>query len=303
MRHTRRLAGRNLFCCCWLIFAFLNSASAQPAASQVTGAATLDATVQLSAGKIFYRDSGGAGLPVVFLHAGSGNSMLWERQIPVFTSAGYRFIAIDYRGLDNTAASTTSQRIVELLALLGVDRFHLIGTAAGGGAALQYALAHQEQLLSLTVANSIGNVQDAAYLDLGRRLRPPEFNQLPLELRELGPSYRAKDPEGVARWLELSGTEPVAVAAPVVTTGGTAQPSGTSVAADAVTWERLESLTIPVLLLTGAADLYTPPSVLRMFAAHIPQAVSHVVVESGHSAFWESAEEFNNVVLTFIQEQ
>jgi hypothetical protein len=35
-----------------------------------------------------------------------------------------------------------------------------------------------------------------------------------------------------------------------------------------VTWAKLEIPKVPTLLLTGDADLYTPPSVLRMFAAH-----------------------------------
>ena len=48
--------------------------------------------------RIWYRDSGGSGVPVVFLHAGTGSSLVWELQIPVFTAVGYRFIAYDRLG-------------------------------------------------------------------------------------------------------------------------------------------------------------------------------------------------------------
>jgi hypothetical protein len=39
-----------------------------------------DNTAELSTGKAFYRDSGGSGVPAVFLHAASGSSMLQEHR-------------------------------------------------------------------------------------------------------------------------------------------------------------------------------------------------------------------------------
>lgn len=257
-----------------------------------SAAAITDHTVQLPTGQVFYRDSGGDGIPVVFLHAGSGNSKLWEFQIPAFTAAGYRFIAIDYRGVSNVGSNNYPALIHELVLKLGLPKFHLVGTAAGGGTGLQYALAHPEQLRSITVANSIGNVQDKAYADMGARIRPPAFNQLPLELRELGPSYRAVNPAGVARWLELSGQEAAPTAA-----ANNASSTNTLVT---VTWDKLEKFGVPTLLTTGDADMYTPPSVLRLFKEHMPQAEFVIIQEAGHSAFWESPDEFNRAVLAFI---
>ena len=57
-----------------------------------------DGLVTVPGAKIFYRDSGGSGVPVVLLHAFTGCSQVWEHQIPAFTRAGYRFIAYDRRG-------------------------------------------------------------------------------------------------------------------------------------------------------------------------------------------------------------
>jgi pimeloyl-ACP methyl ester carboxylesterase len=87
---------------------------------------------------------------------------------------------------------------------LGLDRIHLVGTAAGAIGSLDFALSFPQRLRSLVVANSIGGVQDEDYLALGRRLRPPQFDALPAEVRELGPSYRAADPEGTRRWMSWS---------------------------------------------------------------------------------------------------
>lgn len=269
----------------------------------------VDHVGDLPSGPVFYRDSGEEGVPMVFLHAASGSSLMWQHQIPPFTQAGYRFIAIDYRGVDGkNGPFDWSDQIDALVTTLALPRFHLLGTAAGGGAAFQYALAFESKLRSLVVANSHGNVTDRDYVDMGRRMRPaPQFDQLPLEFRELGPSYRAADPDGVARWLALSAANPGAEAAARARAAGELagpQPPGAARFAlspeRAVTWRKLEKLKLPTLIVTGDADLYMPPSVLRMFVAHLQGAQSAVIPESGHSSYWENPEPFNRAVLEFV---
>jgi pimeloyl-ACP methyl ester carboxylesterase len=161
---------------------------------------------QLAGVRLWYTDTGGSGTPVVFMHAATGSSSVWEHQIPSFTAAGYRVIAFDRRGwgrsvIDSAGVQpgTATDDLQGLLDHLGIDRFHLVGTAAGGFAALDYAVSFSSRLRSLVVANSIGGIQDEDYLELGRRLRPPQFDALPPEIRELGPSYRAANPEGTRR--------------------------------------------------------------------------------------------------------
>src|SRR5207247_6514620 len=83
---------------------------------------------------------------------------------------------------------TVADDLLALMDHLGVDRFHLVATAAGGLGSLDFALSFPQRLRSLVVANSIGGVQDEEFLEIGRRIRPPEFAALPPEVRELGPS-------------------------------------------------------------------------------------------------------------------
>lgn len=255
-----------------------------------------DRTVVQSAGSMFYRDTGGSGIPIVLLHAASGNSLLWNHQLAALARAGYRAIAIDYRGVGiPSGPGDWTPRIDELIVSLGIDRFHLLGTAAGGGTALQYALVHGAKLRSITIENSHGNVTDRDYLDMGRRTRPaPQFDELPVDFRELGPSYRAALPEGVAQWLALS------AAKPGDSSGGAATAPPALAAAHAVTWAKLEAVSLPALLVTGDADLYMPPSVLRLFTARMPHAAWAVIPETGHSSYWEAPEAFNRVLLEFI---
>ena len=255
---------------------------------------TRETYADLAGVRIWYKDTGGSGVPIVFLHSNTGSSQNWENQIPAFTAAGYRFIAYDRRGWGRSVSEsaapvgTAADDLHSLMKYLGIDRFHLMGTAGGGFVALDYALSFPEQLRSLVVANSIGGMQDEDYLDLGRRLRPPQFDALPPELRELGPSYRAANPDGTRRWIELEHVSRQ--------NGAPAQTYR-----NRMTFSLLESIKVPTLFLTGDADLYAPPPVLRLFTSRVKNSESMVIPEAGHTSYWEKPEVFNRTVLDFIR--
>jgi pimeloyl-ACP methyl ester carboxylesterase len=118
-------------------------------------------------------------------------------------------------------------------------------------------------------------------------LRPKGFAEMPPDFRELGPSYRAANPGGVKLWLEL---EHKAV---------TSNPFRQKAAND-ITEATLKRLSVPTLLITGEADLYSPPALIRMVAAQIPNAEVVIVREAGHSSYWEQPEAFNRAVLDFL---
>jgi len=171
---------------------------------------------------------------------------------------------------------------------LGINRFHLVATAGGGFVAYDYALSFPEQLRSLVVSNSVGGMQDPDYLELHQRLRPPEFAAMPAEIREVGPAYRAANPEGTRRWIELEkmGRQPNATAQPF---------------RNQMRFAMLESIKLPTLLITGDADMFAPPPFLKMFTSRIKGAQTLVIPEAGHSSYWEKPEVFNKAVLDFIR--
>ena len=250
----------------------------------------------LPGARIWYEDSGGDGVPAVFLHAGTGSCKAWSHQADAFAKAGYRFVAYDRRGhgrtevdakLPQTAAAADDLQL--LTNSMGLESFHLIGTAAGGIVALDFALAFPDRLRSLVVANSIGGVQDEDYLAMMRSLRPsPSFDALPAEVRELGPAFRATNEAGVKRWIEIEHASRVP---------GTRTLPATR---NRITFAALEAIKVPTLLMTGDADLYTPPPVLKLFTARIKGAQTLIVPECGHSAYWEQPALFNRTVLQFL---
>ncbi len=55
--------------------------------------------------------------------------------------------------------------------------------------------------------------------------------------------------------------------------------------------------------MTGEADLYAPPPLQAMVAAHLPDAETHTLREVGHAAYWEQPAAFNEIVLDFLERQ
>ena len=247
----------------------------------------------LSGTRLGYWDTGGGGEPIVLLHPASGSALVWLYQQPVFAKAGYRVIAYSRRNYYNSdlapendpgAASADLQHLVEFLR---VDKFHLVGSAAGGSVAADYAFSHPERLLSLTVSSNNLAAANGYIADTAAKIRTKEWDDLPRWFRELGPSYRGANPAGVAKWTELNH---------ISETGKGARQKLVNV----VTPEKLETLKARTLLMTGAADMFTPPSITRMIARHILDNEVVIVPECGHSPYWEQPEFFNRTVLGFI---
>ena len=223
----------------------------------------------------------GSGIPVVMLHAATGHSAMWDHQFPAFTAAGYRCIAFDRSVVDFAA-----DQVDEVAAKLKLDRFHLLGTAAGAIIGIDYALSHAGRVRSLVLANTIVGAQDADYLEMSQRLRPaPQFEKMPADFRELGPAYRAANAAGTKRWNELAH----------------AKPRVSYTVRNRITYAALETIKLPTLLLTGDGDVYMPPPVLRLFAKRFPRCESVVLPECGHSGYWEQPEAFNRAVLGFLR--
>lgn len=244
---------------------------------------------------LWYEDTGRDGIPVILLHAATGATDCWIHQLPAFTAAGYRCIAYDRRTWgrsrptdDAALPGYQGDDLHGLIERLEIERCHLVATAAGGITGLDYALSHPERVRSLVVANTIGGVQDAEYLEVQTRMRPPEIQSLPEHLRELGPSYRGSDPEGTARWMEIEHASRPYGRLP-------AQPLR-----EPITYARLATMRVPTLVLSDQADILAPPLLMRMLAARIPASRFASLDDAGHAGFWERPEVWNGIVLEFI---
>lgn len=274
--------------------ALSSQTGAAPSASSYPPIAASAAIARLTDVDLWYWDSGGDGAPIILLHPATGSGHVWAYQYDAFRSAGHRVIGYSRRGFrgsgsgDPAKPGTAAQDLCGLMDHLRLPWAHVVGSAAGAFVAASFALMWPQRLRSLTLACSILSPQERAVTDMLPFLREPWFNALPHEFRELSPTYRAMNPQGVAHWKMLNaqsrGDNP-----PIN------QPLG-----DPAMIGALRRLTMPVLLISGDADLIAPPPVARLFHKVIRGSELVVLAECGHSAYWEQPASFNAAVLGFV---
>jgi len=246
--------------------------------------------------RLWFIDSGGTGAPIVLLHANTGTSAVWESQIASFSRAGYRVIAFDRRGWGRSTANAATgpqpgSIAGDLDALadhLNLDRFHLLGVAGGGFAALDYAAWRPQRLLSLVIAASTGQVSEKEVTDFVTRIEIPGIRNQPAAYREVGPSYRGANPEGTRRWAEIDehARQPGAPVQPLRTPN---------------TFTKIATIPTPTLVIAADADLLAPPALMRIWAVRMKDHEWALVPDAGHAVTWEQPDIFNATVLAFVK--
>jgi pimeloyl-ACP methyl ester carboxylesterase len=261
--------------------------------------ARASAHAELPGVKLWFTDTGGAGVPIVLLHPNTGTCAVWAPQTAALAAAGYRAIAFDRRGFGHSraeageaAAAAPPSIAGDLDALadyLALPPFHLVGVAGGGFVALDYAAWRPARLRSLVVGASTGSIADAEVADFIARIAIPDIRKQSAHYREIGPSYRGANPEGVKRWIEIdeNARQPDAPFQPLLRTPNT--------------FAKIEAIATPTLVIAADADLLAPPALMRIWAAHIRNHEWTVIHDAGHAMAWERPGQFNDIVLDFVQ--
>lgn len=253
-----------------------------------------EGVAELPGTKLYYRDSGGNGPVVVFMHPATGSAMVWDYQQPAFVKAGYRVIAYSRRGYfgsqpaDKDNGGTPSKDLGALMDFLGVQKFALVASAAGCTITLDYAMDHSDRLTAIAVAGgSYGELDEPEYQEISKSSRVKGFDEMPGYFRELGPSYRAANLAGTKAWDELEHK---------ALSGNRLGPKN----ANKFNWTTLAKIKAPTLFIAGGSDLAAPPTMMRLVAAHVPNAKMVVMSDVGHSTYWELPDLFNQIILDFF---
>lgn len=246
--------------------------------------------------RLWYWDTGGEGPALILCHPASQSCQIWQHQRAAFAGAGYRVIGYSRRGHHNSetgplgSPGTTVGDLATLLSALNIERAFLLGAAAGGITALGFSNLFPDKVVGLILAGTIFAPDEDDWRAMHARLGVSAIRgAASTEFLELGPSYRASNPEGVARFAALC-------AQATANKGDFSQPTGAS-----VTWKSLENLRLPVLLLTGEADLYSPPPMQELVASHLANHGLVTLPAIGHAPYWEAPDRFNEAVLEFLK--
>ena len=233
----------------------------------------------------------------VLLHGFGSSTYTWHEVLDTFGALG-RTVAFDRpafglteRPLPETWRSnpyTPEAQVkltLELLDALGIDKAILVGNSAGATVAAEVALAQPERVAGLVIV-------DGAIYDEGSRsrlsrlmMRAPQINRVgPLVARQLGG-------EQGTEFLRSSWSDPAKL--PETSLEAYRKPLQAD-HWDRALWEytkasrppglegRLDRLTLPVLVVTGADDKLIAPALSERLASELPDADLATLPGCGH---------------------
>jgi 3-oxoadipate enol-lactonase len=245
---------------------------------------------------------------IVLVHAGVCDSRMWDPQWIPFTASA-RTVRYDLRGFGRSPLPpepySHAADLVGLLGRLGPGPFWLVGASLGGRVALEVAVAHPELVEGLVVAGAalsghawsdeiaaFGDREDAAlgrgdldaaveenlrmWVDAGR---PPD--QVDQQVRKLVAEMQRDAFE------TQYPAPPDADEEPLV--GGLA--------------DRLGEIRVPLLAITGAADVADFQRIADRLTTEVPDARRAIVAGAAHLPSMERPEEFNRLALGFVTER
>ncbi len=103
------------------------------------------------------------GVPVLFVHGNGSSATFWEETM-LALPPGFRGIAPDMRGYGDTeplpvdatlGLGDMMEDIRSLVEAMGLGKFHIVGHSMGGGIVMKYAIAYPEDLLSITLVDTM----------------------------------------------------------------------------------------------------------------------------------------------------
>jgi pimeloyl-ACP methyl ester carboxylesterase len=252
------------------------------------------------AGATLHYALAGEGPPLVLIHGFGSSHVDWELQLPALTPH-FQVIMPDLRGFGDSSRDTgpfSAEQFAEdldaLLDHLDIERFCLLGYSLGGAVSFEFSVNQPDRIERLILVNTLPSFRPTTLKKkwevfmrktvvrmtgiekmakvLGKRLFP-EADQV--QLRETFEMRYARNDKSV--YMALLKSLP--------------------------TWsvrERIGVLKMPILVI-GAEFDYTPFSEKEAYVAELDQAELVKVEGSRHGTPFDRPEQFNGLVLEFLQ--
>lgn len=250
----------------------------------------------------------GDGPVVVLVHGYTVTAAEWNVVWDELLARGYRVIAFDQRGhgrstlgAEGIGSEPMAADVAAVLEHFDVRDGVLVGHSMGGFVTIRAVLDHPDLAPRLR-----GLVLFATYA--GRVLDGAPQNKLQIPLLERGILQRLIRYKTVATLFGAAqcGTRPSSAMIRVFTEGFQQHVDEHGPHIDIVRafaredrYPRLGEITVPTVVMVGAADRTTPPSHSRRLADGIPGARLVTVPRAGHALNWEAPDELVKVIESF----
>jgi 3-oxoadipate enol-lactonase len=260
----------------------------------------IETFIDVEGARLFYRLEG-SGPTLVFIHGFSFDQRMWAAQQEAFR-AHYRVISVDMRGFGRSEATSArpgsfTDDLKSVLTECGVEQAVLIGHSAGAIVACDFAIHHPNQVKALVLVNAaVANfpwskeflAEWSGYQSLAA-----------VDMVAARTAWLSSDIfRGVLRKPELAGI----VKEMVADYSGWHWIEGIAVGKSQTTHQQLEQLKHPALIIVGAEDNDDFHQCGQMLDTALCNGRRIDLEHSGHLSNLEQADNFNQQLLTFLQE-
>jgi len=233
----------------------------------------------------------GEGEVLLLLHGLMGALSNWQEVVEQF-SKQYRVIIpmlpIYDLPLLTTGVKSLSKYVHKFITYKKLSNVTLLGNSLGGHVALIYTLAHPSVVKTLVLTGSSGLYENAFGGTFPRR-ENYDFVKEKVE-------YTFYDPKTATKELVDEVYATVNDRHRVIRILAMAKSAiRHNMSKD------LHKITIPVLLIWGRNDKITPPDVAEEFNNLLPDSELHWVENCGHAPMMERPDEFNRILMEFLQ--
>ena len=253
------------------------------------------------------RESSLPGAPrqtIVLGHALGTDLSLWDALAGELVSDN-RVVCIDHRGhgrsetppgpYDMTALAEDAALVLREV-VQGFDSGPVVwvGMSMGGMVGQELALRHPRLLKALVIANASSGYPAEGRAMWRERIAGIESQGIEgvadgVMQRWLSPAFHARHPAQVARWRRR-----------LVSTSRAGYLGGCHAVMNMDTTQRLGQIELPTLVIAGALDQATPPSMSEVIARQIPGARLEVITGAAHLSVLEDMPRFASLLRGFI---
>jgi pimeloyl-ACP methyl ester carboxylesterase len=252
----------------------------------------------------------GTGDPVLYLHGFADVHSASTELFPFHEKLAkdYRLIAPAHPACDDSEEREDIDTIddfvfhyIELLDVLGLDRFHLVGNCVGGWIAAEIAVRYPERLQSLTLVGASGLfIQGQSIADLFWVAQPEDgvyYNDLRAILfsgadseigRSLYPDGRGEVEEELLRYKMFRFASRIGFSPPYFH--------------DRKLIDRLSRYRGPALILQGENDKFVPRAHADAYATGFDSAQLDIIPNCGHSVVAEAPDATAAAVTEFLHQ-
>lgn len=249
--------------------------------------------------RMAYTDEG-EGSPILFIHGFPLNRRAWSGQVEAFMPR-FRVIVPDLRGFGESGSSegaVTMGRFADdiraLIQHLGLGQVILVGHSMGGYIALAFAKAHPAPLRGLVLVGTKAGMDSPEAAKSRRASAAKVQREGPLALVEAMAASMLSGPDAGGRRVAAVR----ACMVPASTEGITGALLGMAMRPDS--WDVLDALRAPTLVVAGAEDAVIPPGESEALAKAIPNAHLRLIPKAGHLVAVDQSAAFNVVLREWL---